>query len=902
MQTRVSVEVTQINSTAKSPKNSRFWLYLVFLFLNLAIIFGFYQTRPQFTVDIGATGDSTRISDFHAAEKTEQGSYRWTRSKSTVNLPAVGSPFRVTLEGTGFRPKELNLAPPTLKLSWDNAETGKSYPLSPQDAEFGEIKSYSLDVPELALNKPNGGNLTIASEVFQPNRSDDRSLGILVDRVQIQAFSAQNGFITPPLITWFSLSFALLGWQIILVRVLRGRLALVSSFAVSLLLVMAFWLAPSFMLLNALLFGVILGVVGLITLKFLPASSPLLPSLPDNNAALYLRLAWGGLFFGLALLLFFYLPLGWSRWLKLGAGIALALIIVAIAFGLTKLIPKLSQNKIWQSVTKAQAWVWVILGVGLALLPRLYRLGEPSFWLDEMFQYLEGTKTPEMLITTLVANHIPQGFYLTHLQLWLFPTRDEGSLRLSAVLFGVMLIPVIYALGKELFGRRVAIVSTFLAGFFPLLVIYSQEFRIYAPWTFVLAMATYFLLKAVHTGKIGFWFGFVVFAGSSFFMHFNSLFPIFTLGLFTACYFGINVFKDWQTSKDLRLVWHKHKQWLAYASGAWFIVGLAFLTLFLNFQRLLATAGVGVGRYSNQALSLDFDTLSTTFQRLMMGDEAKYQSAFLGWTVIILALVALITALFRTGWSALFCAMWLFTPFGLLSQVRGSVDILVSIRYLIFLAPVYLVLIGAGVIAVAEFASRLITGLTRQSKALQPYFQNILSFGLVLVLLIQMLQPLNAYYDYPRNPNIALRPAFSYLRANLQNDDVVFGLSDSRLGDSEWFETYFAYYVGDKQNKIPFLAISYDPTINASTIAMNQATKAKGRLWTIVAYSGDLKSLITLAGEGATGQCFTSICVISHPNPPNSNMTTRMKTFFQNYQFINPRVIEHFSKLLQKMA
>lgn len=902
MQNKIPSQLREIQTPAKNFKIPSFLLYLIFLLLNLALIFGFYQIRPQFSVDIGAVGDTGQINDFHAAEKNEQGNYRWTRSKSTVNLPAVGSPFRITLEGTGFRPKELNLPPPTLKLTWDNGETGKSYPVSSQDAEFGEIKSYSLEVAELGLNKPNGGKLTIASEVFQPSRSDDRSLGILVDRVSVQAYAAQNGFITPPLITWFSLSLALLSWQIILLRVVAGRLALVSSFGVSLLLLLAFWVLPAFMLVNALLTGVVLGVAGLITLKFLPASTPPLPALPGNNTLLYRRLAWGSLFFALTVLLFFYLPLDWSRWLKLGVGSGLAALLVAISFALTTVLPKLSQNKVWRWINKTQAWAWIILGVGLALLPRLYRLGEPSFWLDEMFQYLEGTKTPEMLITTLVANHIPQGFYITHLQLGLFPTRDEGSLRLSAVLFGIMLIPVIYALGKELFGRRVAVVSTFLAVLFPILVIYSQEFRIYAPWTFVLAMTSYFLLKAVHTGKLWFWFGFVVFAGSSFFMHFNSLFPVVSLGVYNAGYFVINVFKDWQASKNLKLVWDKHKQWLAYASGAWFIVGLAFLSLFLNFQRLLATAGVGVGRYSNQALSLDFDTLTTTFQRLIFGDEAKYQSPFLGWTIIILALTGLVTALFRTGWSALFCAVWLFTPFVILSQVKGSVDILVSIRYLIFLVPVCLVLIGAGIIAVAELVARLITALTRQSQTLQQPFQNIISLGVVLVLLIQMLQPLNDYYNYPRNPNINLRSAFSYLRSNLQKDDVVIGFSDSRLGDSEWFETYFSFYLPDRLNTNPILMVSYDPIINNATLNMEKAVKAKGRLWTLIAYSGDLKSLITLAGAGATGQCFTSICVVAHANPPNSNMTARMKTFFQNYQFSNPQVIEHFSKLLAKVS
>ncbi len=78
-------------------------------------------------------------------------------------------------------------------------------------------------------------------------------------------------------------------------------------------------------------------------------------------------------------------------------------------------------------------------------------------------------------------------------------------MRLFSLAFGVLGVPLIYALGKRLFNRPTGVISALLVTGSPYLVWYSQEVKMY---TLVLALAmvaVYGLRRALHSGSWFWW-------------------------------------------------------------------------------------------------------------------------------------------------------------------------------------------------------------------------------------------------------------------------------------------------------------------------------------------------------------------------------------------------------------
>lgn len=186
-------------------KRSLLLLVGILAVVNLLAGFLFYQTRPVYPVTIGVPGDSWYIDNFYAIEKNERGSYRWTRDGATVTLPSVGSPFEVKVRGTAYRPP--GQPQPDIKLTWNNPPLTTTLPGSASLAQY-TLQSGSRPVFNLG-----NGTLTINSSTFQPSRTDDRQLGIVVEEVAVQARPNALGFVLPPVLPWIGLALGLLAIQ-----------------------------------------------------------------------------------------------------------------------------------------------------------------------------------------------------------------------------------------------------------------------------------------------------------------------------------------------------------------------------------------------------------------------------------------------------------------------------------------------------------------------------------------------------------------------------------------------------------------------------------------------------------------------------------------------------------------
>jgi mannosyltransferase len=135
----------------------------------------------------------------------------------------------------------------------------------------------------------------------------------------------------------------------------------------------------------------------------------------------------------------------------------------------------------------------------LALTLRLYRLGAQSLWYDEgVSVYLARMSLPQLTAWTADDIQPPLYYYLLHFWLPLFgQSSSEFVVRFPSLFFGVLTVPLMYRMGRHLFGAMAGLLAAFLAAISPLYLWYSQETRMYTMLTFLCLLSSYLLLNAL---------------------------------------------------------------------------------------------------------------------------------------------------------------------------------------------------------------------------------------------------------------------------------------------------------------------------------------------------------------------------------------------------------------------
>jgi 4-amino-4-deoxy-L-arabinose transferase-like glycosyltransferase len=123
--------------------------------------------------------------------------------------------------------------------------------------------------------------------------------------------------------------------------------------------------------------------------------------------------------------------------------------------------------------------VFLITLLGAAL--RLYDLGGKTLWYDEGFSlWMARHPLPEIWRLSWLADFHPPLYYAVLRGSLLMLGDSEASLRLPSALLGILTIPLTYALGRVIGGRRLGLLAALLVAFSPLHVSYAQEARMFA--------------------------------------------------------------------------------------------------------------------------------------------------------------------------------------------------------------------------------------------------------------------------------------------------------------------------------------------------------------------------------------------------------------------------------------
>jgi uncharacterized membrane protein len=142
----------------------------------------------------------------------------------------------------------------------------------------------------------------------------------------------------------------------------------------------------------------------------------------------------------------------------------------------------------------------LLAAILVAFAVRLYSLGAESLWYDETVSvYLSRLPLPAMVAHTAGDIHPPGYYALLHAwQALTAPSLAHGLEFLYAfpsLVFGLLALPLLYALGRRLFGPRTGLAALWLGAFAPFLVWYSQEVRMYTLGAFLGLLCLWALLK-----------------------------------------------------------------------------------------------------------------------------------------------------------------------------------------------------------------------------------------------------------------------------------------------------------------------------------------------------------------------------------------------------------------------
>jgi len=240
-----------------------------------------------------------------------------------------------------------------------------------------------------------------------------------------------------------------------------------------------------------------------------------------------------------------------------------------------------NNHKSWSDLLplKKRTNLLLVLIVALGFMLRIHRVGEDSFWYDEVGQ-VEAALQPQLVDTfNVVRSHagaMPLDYIVTRLMTRI--SLSEKVIRFPAVIWGTLAIVIYYLLIMQLnipHKKQIALLSALLIALSPVNIQYSQEARFYASLMFFYGLATFFLIKAVttHSGKI--WLAYLAFNIVGMYFHPYLIFTVIT-GFFMMVHEAFKYGRDWNTSSF-------RKNILFYITSCVLIV-VAFLPGYLFFH------------------------------------------------------------------------------------------------------------------------------------------------------------------------------------------------------------------------------------------------------------------------------------------------------------------------------
>jgi mannosyltransferase len=163
----------------------------------------------------------------------------------------------------------------------------------------------------------------------------------------------------------------------------------------------------------------------------------------------------------------------------------------------------------------------------LAALLRLPYLGRESLWYDESISVAIAHLNWGDLWKVVSRYEANAALYWGLLHVWVNFGDTEFVVRSLSAVAGVLTVPVIYALGRSLFGTKVAVIGAVLLAANTFHIRYSQEARAYSLVVLLATLSSLFFARAVQNQSRNEWVGYILTSTLAVYTHF---FAVLVLG------------------------------------------------------------------------------------------------------------------------------------------------------------------------------------------------------------------------------------------------------------------------------------------------------------------------------------------------------------------------------------
>lgn len=411
----------------------------------------------------------------------------------------------------------------------------------------------------------------------------------------------------------------------------------------------------------------------------------------------------------------------------------------------------------------------VLLGFGL----RVYNLTYHSLWFDEAIS-LRWAKSsvPTILEVSmhLVEDRLPPLYYLLLKGWGAAAGFSEFSVRYLSVALGVLLVAVIYSLGRRLFNAPTGLTAAMLASLNPFLVWYSQEARMYAPAALAGSLGVLCFIKALEARRAaGWWLGFGLAA---------------LAGLYTHLYTGF--------------LWPALALWLVFnpqiLRRAWLKFGLVMGAVSLLFSPLaLANWRFSGESQPGNPLAGGFERVVGLFKAFIIWRAQLPAQVELGITLLLAVFLLAGIILALTHSQGRLVILLLVTPFVIAALLMLKSNLaFFGQRYFIVMVPWLLLLQGAVI-------GKLLERPDRRRQAM--------GWGGALLLAGASLWPLPGQWTVPAAKE-AWRQTVAYMTTHVNPADGVFI-------HPEWIRFPYQYYAA--QMKTPGQTYAYFFSVDENT-------------------------------------------------------------------------------------
>jgi len=178
-------------------------------------------------------------------------------------------------------------------------------------------------------------------------------------------------------------------------------------------------------------------------------------------------------------------------------------------------------KEIFQNNFKILIILLIIMLIGSIL--RIVYLDDNSFWTDELLSICHSNNINNL--STFFSPHCGNAhppLYFLLLRFWSLGGEGEFYLRLLSVIFGILVIPTAYLLGRQFFDRKICLVGAFLVAISPFHMLYDREVRMYSLFTLLTIISLYFFIRALREEKSIFWIGYTIITILNTYTHYHA--------------------------------------------------------------------------------------------------------------------------------------------------------------------------------------------------------------------------------------------------------------------------------------------------------------------------------------------------------------------------------------------